>query len=113
MQQRLLREVGGIVAAFIAWWAVAVLLGMVIFALWPPGGSFTAGISLEPQHIPGNALGFVLALYAFRAVTRLKSQPGAEQPERRPRGQDRRSGSLPKQAADLPFTTPSGLAPKR
>jgi hypothetical protein len=70
VQQRFLRELGGIVAAFVAWWAVAVLLGMAMFALWPPGGSYTAGVSLEPQNIPGNILGFVLALYAFRAVTR-------------------------------------------
>lgn len=75
MQQPFLREIIGIVAAFVAWWAVAVLLGLAMFGLWPSGRSYTAGISLEPQNIPGNAFGFVLALYAFRTVTRPQSQP--------------------------------------
>ena len=83
--QRVLHELGGIAAAFVAWWAVAVMLGIAMFALWPPAGSHTAGLSLEPQNVPGNALGFVLALYAFRAITLPKKQSSDAQPvEARP-----------------------------
>jgi hypothetical protein len=78
--QRVLHELGGIAAAFVAWWAVAVVLGIAMFALWPPTGSHTAGLSLEPQNVPGNALGFVLALYAFRAITRPRKEPSGVQP---------------------------------
>ncbi|HUG67851.1 MAG TPA: hypothetical protein VMM76_08865 [Pirellulaceae bacterium] len=76
-----LREAGGILGAFVAWWATAVLLGMLMFAIWPPGGSYTAGITLEPQNIPGNALGFILALFAFRAMTRPKEPSSVAQRE--------------------------------
>lgn len=75
----LLRDAGGILGAFVAWWATAVLLGMLLFSIWPPGESYTAGISLEPQNIPGNALGFVLALFAFRAMTRHQEPSSADQ----------------------------------
>ena len=81
---RTLRDLGGIVGAFVAWWAVAVLLGMAMFALWPPVGSHTAGITLAPQNIPGNALGFILALYAFRALTRAPKQAGSAGPQAEP-----------------------------
>lgn len=77
----MLRDTGGILGAFIAWWATAVLLGMLLFSIWPPGESYTAGISMEPQNIPGNALGFVLALFAFRAMTRPKEPSIADQRE--------------------------------
>ena len=68
--QRFGKEILGILASFLAWWAAAVIIGLLMFAIWPPGDSHAAGISLEPQNIPGNAIGFVLALYAFRLVTR-------------------------------------------
>lgn len=72
--KRAMKDVGGVFAAFVAWWSVAVLLGMLFFAIWPPGHSFTAGLSLEPQNVPGNVLGFILALYAFRKVTESRTQ---------------------------------------
>jgi len=68
------KDLVGIVGAFIAWWAVAVLLGMLMFAIWPPATSYTAGISLAPQNIPGNLAGFILALYAFRSLTKRRSR---------------------------------------
>ena len=77
--QRVMKDIGGILAAFLAYWAAAVLLGMILFAIWPPGGSFTAGLSLEPQNIPGNAIGFILALYAFRKVTESRTQDKVSQ----------------------------------
>jgi hypothetical protein len=86
--KRVLTEAGGILGAFVAWWATAVLLGMLMFMIWPPGGSYTAGISLEPQNIPGNALGFVLALFAFRAVTRPREPSSVEQREQTPLAAD-------------------------
>lgn len=68
--RRLLQDLVGILGAFVAWWSSVVLIGLLMYAIWPPPpGPFGAGISLEPQNIPGNAFGFVLALYAFRAVT--------------------------------------------
>lgn len=41
-----------------------------MYAIFPATGtSFTAGLELEPQNVPGNVIGFILALFAFRAVT--------------------------------------------
>lgn len=65
----LLRDILGILGAFVIWWAAAVILGMVMFAIWPPGKSYVAGITLDFQNIPGNILGFIFALYAFRQIT--------------------------------------------
>jgi predicted anti-sigma-YlaC factor YlaD len=67
--KKLLNELGGIIMALIVWWTVALLLGMICFAVWPVEGSYTAGLSLEPQNVLGNFLGFVFALYIFRAQT--------------------------------------------
>ncbi len=67
--KKILRDIPGILGAFVIWWAAAVLLGMAMFALWPPGKSYTAGITLDFQNVPGNLLGFILALYAFRRIT--------------------------------------------
>lgn len=68
--KRILLELLGILGAFIAWWALAVIVGLLMYAIFPAtASSFTAGISLEPQNIPGNLIGFIAALYAFRAVT--------------------------------------------
>ena len=67
--KKFIRDITGILGAFVIWWAAAVLLGMAMFATWPPGKSYTAGIALDLQNIPGNILGFVLALYAFRRIT--------------------------------------------
>lgn len=67
--RKFIRDIAGILGAFVIWWAAAVLLGMAMFALWPPGKSYTAGITLEFQNLPGNIAGFILALYAFRRIT--------------------------------------------
>jgi|JI10StandDraft_1071094.scaffolds.fasta_scaffold2222483_1 hypothetical protein len=67
--KKILRDIPGILGAFVIWWAAAVLLGMAMFALWPTGKSYTAGITLDFQNVPGNLLGFILALYAFRRIT--------------------------------------------
>jgi hypothetical protein len=41
-----------------------------MYAIFPATGtSFTAGLELESQNVPGNVIGFILALFAFRAVT--------------------------------------------
>jgi urea transporter len=76
------RHVGGIILAAIVWWAVTILIGLALFQIWPPelipvsgdegGRSFSImlGVSLGRnwQNIPANVLGFVSALYAFRAL---------------------------------------------
>lgn len=67
--KKCIHDLGGILAAFMIWWAAAVLLGMTMFAIWPPGSSYTAGITLDRQNVPGNVLGFILALYVFRRLT--------------------------------------------
>lgn len=76
--KNLIRDLAGIVGAFIAWWSLAVLVGMVIYSIWPATeSSFTAGLSLEPQNIPGNLAGFILALYIFRRMTSGSSYSGS------------------------------------
>jgi hypothetical protein len=68
--RRITRELAGIVGALITWWAVTVLIGLLMYAIFPATGtSFTAGLELESQNVPGNVIGFILALFAFRAVT--------------------------------------------
>jgi hypothetical protein len=63
-------ELLGIVGAIIAWWAVTVLIGLLMYAIFPSTEtSFTAGLELKPQNIPGNVAGFIAALYAFRSLT--------------------------------------------
>ena len=76
------RHVGSIILAAITWWAVTILIGLALFQIWPPvsfpvsgensGGTFSImlGVSLGQnwQNIPANILGFVSALYAFRAL---------------------------------------------
>lgn len=75
----LLRHSAAILGAFCVWWSTAVLLGLALYGLWPPdlsappgqeGYSLTAGVSLGRhwQNIPGNIIGFVAALYTFRAM---------------------------------------------
>lgn len=72
---RIIRELVGILGAFIAWWALAVMIGLLMYAIFPPTtSSFVAGVSLESQNVPGNAIGFITALYAFRAVTRQSNE---------------------------------------
>lgn len=70
--KRWLREHCGVAIAFCVWWALAVLLGMAAYTFWPPhaGKSYTAGLELEPQNVPGAIIGFLAALYAFRNATR-------------------------------------------
>lgn len=69
--KRIVLEILGVVGAFIAWWALAVIVGLLMYAIFPPRATtFTAGVSLEPQNVPGNLIGFIIALYAFRAITR-------------------------------------------
>lgn len=80
--QTILRHITGILAAMVAWWAIAVLVGLALYMIWPPAPlaelnsadvstvSFMAGVSLGAhwQNMPGNVLGFIGALYAFRAI---------------------------------------------
>lgn len=76
------RHAMGIILAATTWWAVTILIGIALFQIWPPvsfpvnsensGGTFSImlGVSLGQnwQNIPANILGFVSALYAFRAL---------------------------------------------
>lgn len=75
----LLQHIGAILGAFAVWWSATVLIGLALSGLWPPdlavpscegGYSFTAGVSLGNhwQNIPGNLIGFIAALYTFRAM---------------------------------------------
>ena len=69
--KRIVREVAGMVGAIITWWALATLIGLLISALFP--GTNALFFEIEPQHIPGHGIGFIAALYAFRAVTRKRN----------------------------------------
>jgi hypothetical protein len=70
MLRRIGRELGGIIGALVAWWALAVMIGILMYAIFPATDtSFVAGLELEPQNVPGNLAGFTAALFAFRAVT--------------------------------------------
>jgi urea transporter len=75
------RHMGGIVLALIAWWSVTILVGLALFQIWPPelipvrgdnANSFSMmlGVSLGRnwQNVPANLFGFVAGLYAFRAL---------------------------------------------
>jgi hypothetical protein len=80
MLRRIGRELVGIVGALVTWWALTVLIGLLMYAIFPTTDTlFTAGISLEPQNIPGNLAGFIAALFAFRAVTRQSSEGDSQQ----------------------------------
>jgi Na+/H+-dicarboxylate symporter len=69
--KRIVQEFVGILGAFIAWWALAVMIGLLMYAIFPPTtSSFGAGVSFEPQNVPGNVAGFIAALYAFRAIAK-------------------------------------------
>lgn len=67
-------EFVGIIGALVAWWAIAVLVGLLIATVFPSTNTF---FEIEPQHIPGHLLGFIAALYAFRAVTTQRDQAGS------------------------------------
>ena len=76
------RHAGSIMLAFIVWWAVTILIGLALFQVWPlelipvsgeegaRSFSIMLGVSLGQnwQNIPANLLGFISALYAFRAL---------------------------------------------
>lgn len=68
---RIGREFVGIIGALIAWWAIAVLIGLLISTVFPSTNTF---FEIEPQSIPGHLLGFIAALFAFRAVTARRDQ---------------------------------------
>ena len=73
--KKLMLDLVGILGAFVAWWSMAVLVGIGMYAIWPAEDStFIAGVSLAPQNVPGNFIGFILALYAFRALTKRSSR---------------------------------------
>jgi hypothetical protein len=63
---RIGRELVGIIGALVAWWAVTVLVGLLLSALFP---SFNTSYEIDPENLPQFLAGFVAALYAFRAVT--------------------------------------------
>jgi hypothetical protein len=73
-----LRHIGAILGAFCIWWSAAVVIGLALYSLWPPDlsvpdqqvFSFRAGVHLGRhwQNVPGNIIGFIGALYTFRAL---------------------------------------------
>ena len=87
------QHIGSIILAIIVWWAVTVLVGLVLFQIWPPElipvsgdentGRFSImlGVSLGRnwQNVPANVLGFVSALYAFRALCPTYRQAGQQE----------------------------------
>jgi hypothetical protein len=72
----LLRDAAGVIAAVVTLWVVALLVGLAVSAAWPPAGTHTAGLAVDSRNLPGTLLGFVLALYVFRAVSRSRGSEG-------------------------------------
>lgn len=64
-----MRDVAGVVAAVVTVWVVAWLVGLVVHAAWPGGGSQAAGLPIDSRNLPGALVGFVAALYVFRLVS--------------------------------------------
>ena len=70
MLRRISRELVGIIGVLVAWWSLVVMIGILIYAIFPTTDtSFVAGLEPKPQNVPGNLAGFIAALFAFRAVT--------------------------------------------
>jgi hypothetical protein len=70
MLRRIGRELVGIIGALVAWWSLAVMIGILMYAIFPTTDtSFVAGLELKSQNVPGNFAGFIAALFAFRALT--------------------------------------------
>jgi hypothetical protein len=68
--KRIGRELLGIIGAIVAWWSITVLIGLLMYAIFPiTDRSFVAGLTLKPQNVPGNVAGVIAALYAFRSLT--------------------------------------------
>ena len=62
--------VGGIGFLFV-WLVVAVVVGLGMAMLFPPGqGAFIAGISLDWRNLPGTILGLLAGVQSFRASIR-------------------------------------------
>ena len=82
------RNIFGIISAFCIYWSSAVLVGLILYSIFPPSFSvdtysnnaqifsFMTGVSLGKhwQNIPGNIIGFVLALYTFRTISSKKDE---------------------------------------
>jgi Na+/H+-dicarboxylate symporter len=65
------RYIVGVIGFFFVWFVVAVVVGLGMAMLFPPGrGYFMAGISLDWRNLPGTILGLLAGIQSFRASVR-------------------------------------------
>lgn len=114
----LLRDAAGVIAALVTLWLVALLVGLAVSAIWPPAGPQTAGLPVDSRNLPGVLLGFVPALYVFRAVSRLRGSDRPSSAGERERGGGKEAGKafstpVPPAAAPSPIRTVPPPAPPK
>jgi Na+/H+-dicarboxylate symporter len=65
------RYIVGVIGFFFVWLVVAVVVGLGMAILFPPGrGNFMAGISLDWRNLPGTILGLLAGIQSFRRSVR-------------------------------------------
>jgi len=65
-----LKHFCSVLAAGAIFWFTGILLLPVIAKVWPGSWASHSEIILKPQSFPSMILGFVIALYTFRLLTR-------------------------------------------
>jgi Na+/H+-dicarboxylate symporter len=66
-----IRYVVGAVGFLLVWFVVAVVIGLGMAMLFPPGrGNFMVGVSLDWRNLPGTILGLLAGVQSFRASVR-------------------------------------------
>ena len=65
------RYIVGAIGFLLVWFVVAVVVGLGMAMLFPPGrGYFMAGISLDWRNLPGTILGLLAGVQSFRTSVR-------------------------------------------
>ena len=65
------RYIVGAVGFVFVWFVIAVVIGLGMALLFPPGrGDFMAGVSLDWRNLPGTILGLLAGIQSFRASVR-------------------------------------------
>ena len=81
-----LRCLVGVIGFLFVWFVVAVLFGLVMFALFPPRAGLAAvGVGVNWRNIPGTILGILAGWRSFRASVAITKRPS---PLRRNTSQD-------------------------
>jgi Na+/H+-dicarboxylate symporter len=70
----IVRYIVGAIGFLLVWFVVAVVIGFVMGAIFPPpnGRYIFAGIGLDWRNLPGTILGLLAGIQSFRASVRKK-----------------------------------------